>query len=57
MRMQYMVDIHKLTGKRNKIPNIERVYSKSNDKDILPIFINELRRDNKNKNQYLCTLT
>lgn len=56
VRMFYMVDIIKLTGSTNRIPMIERVHAKSFDKDLLPIFIDELRRDKKNKTQYLCTL-
>lgn len=56
MRTFYMVDIHKLTGSTNRIPKIELIHSKTVNKDLLPIFIDELRKDKRNKTQYLCTL-
>jgi len=57
MKMYYLVSIKKLTGSSNRIPDIEKVYVNNFNKDLLPIFNQELRKAKDNKTLYLCTLT
>jgi hypothetical protein len=56
-KMYYMVKLTKLTGSSNQLPKIERFYNQNYDKDLLPIFMPELKKAKKNKTLYLCTLT
>lgn len=57
MKMHYLVSIKKLTGSSNRIPNIEKKYTSNFNKDLLPIFNQELKKAKTNKTLYLCTLT
>lgn len=54
MRLHYMVKIKKLTGSTNMIPKIEAAYTQTNDKDLLPIFIDEKNIQFKDKTLYKC---
>jgi len=56
-KMHYMVTLKKLTGSSNRIPEIEKVYNSNFNKDLLPIFSEELKKAKTNKTLYLCTLT
>ena len=56
-KMYYMVTIKKLTGSSNHIPKIEAIFDKRLDKDLLPIFITEIRKAQKHKTLFTCTLT
>jgi hypothetical protein len=57
MKMYYMVQIKKLTGSSNRLPQIEKTYNNNFNKDLLPIFKPELKKAKENKTLYLCTLT
>jgi len=56
-KMNYLVNIKKLTGTTNQIPKIENLYTSQKNKDLLPIFKQELKKAKSNKTLYLCTLT
>ena len=50
----FRIEIKKLTGTTNIIPKIERVYSQENDKELLPIFTNEIHKLKEKKNLFRC---
>ena len=56
-KMAYMVLIKKLTGSSNRIPKIEELYKSNFNKDLLPIFDREIKKQYANKNMYICSLT
>lgn len=56
MKMNYLVNIKKLTGTTNQLPKIEKIYTTNFNKDLLPIFSQELKKAKSNKTLYLCTL-
>lgn len=56
-KMAYMVMLKKLTGSSNRIPKIEEIYKTNFNKDLLPIFEQEIKKQYAQKNLYLCSLT
>lgn len=56
-KMFYMVKLKKLTGKRNAIPKIEKVFLNNFNKDLLPIFTEEQKKGRINKTLYRCIRT
>lgn len=53
-RYHFMIKLVKLTGKTNMIPKIESVFTRAEDKDLLPIFGEEWERAKQNKTLYRC---
>lgn len=54
MKTHYFVKLKKLTGTTNIIPRIEKTFSQTEDKDLLPIFTEERKRAKTNKTLYRC---
>jgi hypothetical protein len=50
----FFVRLNKMIGKHNYIPKIQRLFKTNHDKDLLPIFIQELKKGITNKTLFRC---
>lgn len=51
------IKLKKMTGKRNAIPMIEKIFNENYDKDLLPIFTIEQKKGKTNKTLFKCIQT
>lgn len=51
-KMYYMVRIKKLKGSTSSLVKIEKNYLKSANKDIIPIFVEEIKKGTKHRNLF-----